>query len=114
MPEDGSEGVPVNHVGGQIETGVLMSAHLCMMQLWVPSSQEPRAEPEATHSVAGVVLPPGVGIAVSRSDSPCDFCFFSDRESIFFNSHNVSKPESSSVLTEVCLSSMAACQGVPS
>lgn len=26
----------------------------------------------------------------------------SDRESIFFNSHNVSKPESSSVLTEVC------------
>lgn len=27
---------------------------------------------------------------------------FSDRKSIFFNSHNVSKPESSSVLTEVC------------
>lgn len=27
---------------------------------------------------------------------------FSDRESIFFNSHNVSKPESSSVLTAVC------------
>lgn len=63
-------------MGGQIETGVLMVTHLYAMQLWVPSSQEPRAEPEATQSVTGVVLPPGVGIAVSWSDLPCDFCFF--------------------------------------
>lgn len=76
MPYDGSEGAPINHfyVGGQIETRVLMDAHLYVM--WEPSSQEPRAEPEATQSVTGVVLPPGVGIAVSWCDSPCDFCFF--------------------------------------
>lgn len=50
------------------------------------------------------MLPPGVG---QRSRHPLaelltgfSVCF-SDRESIFFNSHNVSKPESSSVLTEV-------------
>lgn len=59
----------------------------------------------APSPVAGVVLPPGVGW---RSRQPFfefltgfSVLTFSDRESIFFNSHNVSKPESSSVLTAV-------------
>lgn len=55
--------------------------------------------------MAGVVLPPGVGQWSCHPFVELLTGFsvfaFSDRESIFFNSHNVSKPESSSVLTEV-------------
>ena len=68
--------------------------------------------PKASRPVAGVVLPPGVRWR-SRclclellTLAPSRLCF-SDRESIFFNSHNVSKPESSSVLTAVCPSRLA-------
>ena len=41
-----------------------------------------------------------LSLSVSLSLSPC---FLPDRSAIFFNSHNVSKPESSSALTSVRL-----------